>query len=149
MSRLLKYLTSFETKGATALPLNSETHDPITPHEHPLGPSSKGFMRWWNILTSGHGHATPLYYWAVALVLGLITVVEIWVPGLNITRGTLITTVLLLGLFKFILVAALYMHLRFDHRSYSWVFVVCMVLGVAIFVALLALTQFFGAGRPA
>lgn len=145
MLKRLRYLFSFETKGAANLPLNSETHEPETPYETPLGDATPTLLRWWSKLTSGHGHATPAYYWAIAVVLGVITLVEVWVLGVNFTRNMLVFVVLLLAVMKFILVVALYMHLRFDHKAYTWVFVACMVLGILIFVALLALIDTFGA----
>ena len=46
---------------------------------------------------------------------------------------------LTLSALKFALVAMFYMHLEFDHRLYSWVFVVTMCFAAAIILALLAI----------
>jgi hypothetical protein len=46
---------------------------------------------------------------------------------------------LTLSALKFALVAMFYMHLTFDHRLFSWVFVVPMCFAAAIILALLAL----------
>lgn len=144
MKNLLKYLVSFETKYSQRLPLNSETHEPASEYEHPFGTFSDTLNRWWAKATSAGGHATPLYYWMVALVLGAITIIEVWIFTLPLVRWFFISSLIILSLTKFVLVIAFYMHLRFDRNVYSWVFGACMFIGVAVFVLTLLLTQFFG-----
>jgi len=46
---------------------------------------------------------------------------------------------LVLSALKFTLVAMFYMHLKFDHRLFSWLFVVPMILMALIVIALLRL----------
>ena len=48
---------------------------------------------------------------------------------------------------KFILVVAFFMHLRFDHKMYSTVFVTCMIIGIIIFTLFLFLSAFHGFGN--
>lgn len=145
MMERFRYLFSFETKGAAKLPLDSETHNPEEKYETAFGGATPMLIRWWNKLSSGNAHAKPLYYWAIAIVLGAITLVEIFVLDFGFTPAMLVFVVLVLGAMKFVLVVALYMHLRFDHKMYTWVFVACMVLGVLVFVAFMALMASFGA----
>ncbi|MEL7210762.1 MAG: cytochrome C oxidase subunit IV family protein [Actinomycetota bacterium] len=44
---------------------------------------------------------------------------------------------------KFILVAMFFMHLRFDHKLFSWVFVAGLVLAAAVYAATLLAFEFF------
>lgn len=144
MKNLLKYLVSFETRYSNRLPENSETHEPISAYEHPFGTLADRTKRWWGVLTSSHGHATATYYWMVALVLAVITLLEVWITLIGLVPWVVITGLIVLGLAKFALVAAFFMHLRFDHRTYTWVFVACMILGINIFVFMMLLIEFFG-----
>jgi len=144
MKNFLRYLVSFETKYSQRLPLDSETHEPVSAYEHPFGTLIDRFKNWWAVATSARQHATPLYYWMVAIVLAVITLVEVWILSAPLARNLLITVLLLLSLGKFVLVVAFYMHLRFDRSIYTWVFGACMAIGIAVFVATMALTQFFG-----
>ena len=40
---------------------------------------------------------------------------------------------------KFVLVVAFFMHLRFDNKLFTWIFGAGFVIGVAVFLAILAL----------
>ena len=80
-----------------------------------------------------HAGAGPRTYVVVAAFLLAITVMEVWVfyvPALS----TL----------KFALVAMFYMHLRFDHAWYSYVFVGPLIIAVGLAVALLWLFHHIG-----
>lgn len=145
MKNLLRYLTSFETRYSNRLPLNSETHEPISAYEHPFGRALGVLKRWRGVLTSAHGHATAQYYWFIAIVLAVITLLEVWITTIGLVPWAVITGLIVMGLTKFALVAAFYMHLRFDHRLYTWMFIFCMVLGVNVFVFMLLLIEYFGA----
>jgi hypothetical protein len=50
-----------------------------------------------------------------------------------------VPTLLTLSAVKFALVAMFYMHLKFDSRIFSWLFVVPMILAAAVILALLKL----------
>ena len=86
-----------------------------------------------------HAHPTAKKYLGIAIILTIITVIEVavfYVPSLH---QFLPPILLSLSAIKFALVAMFYMHLKFDHRLYSWVFVVPMCFAAAIILALLAL----------
>jgi len=70
------------------------------------------------------------------LVLTVIEVAIFYIPAL---KGILVPTLLGLSALKFALVAAFYMHLKFDHRLFSWLFVVPMFFAVAVILALMVL----------
>ena len=144
MKELWRYLTSFETKYSQRLPLDSDTHEPVSDYEHPFGTFADTLKKWWGVATSAGGHAGPLYYWVVALILGVITLVEFWIFTVPLVRWFLLTSLIVLSLAKFVLVVAFYMHLRFERSIYTWVFGACMLIGIAVFIATMLLTEFFG-----
>ena len=98
-------------------------------------------------MTSGKGHAGPGYYWAIAAILGIITLIEVWWFDQEGLRYILVPAMLGFSLVKFILVVAFFMHLRFDNKLFSYIFVACMVVGVFIFSLFLLLSAFHGFGN--
>ena len=51
----------------------------------------------------------------------------------------LVPSLLTLSALKFTMVAMFYMHLKFDHRIFSWLFVVPMIIATFVILALLRL----------
>lgn len=86
-----------------------------------------------------HAHPTAKKYLGIAIVLTIITVIEVAVFYIPAMKPMLVPVLLSLSALKFALVAMFYMHLKFDPPLYSWVFVVPMVFATAIILALLAL----------
>jgi heme/copper-type cytochrome/quinol oxidase subunit 4 len=102
-----------------------------------------------------HAGAGPRTYLVVAAFLVAITIMEVWVfyiPGL---ARVLVPILILLSSAKFALVAMFYMHLRFDHAWFSYLFVGPLIIALGLAVALLWLFHHFGttgavgAGGPA
>jgi cytochrome c oxidase subunit IV len=80
------------------------------------------------------------YKW-VALVLFVMTVVEVWVyyiPAFVATRF-FVPTILILGAAKFAIVVMFYMHLKYDKPLFRALFVGPLVIAVSILIALLFL----------
>jgi cytochrome c oxidase subunit 4 len=88
---------------------------------------------------SAHAHPTAKKYLAIAIILTVITVIEVAVFYIPSMHPFLPPVLLTLSALKFALVAMFYMHLKFDHRLFSWVFVVPMCFAAAIILAFLAL----------
>lgn len=85
---------------------------------------------------SGGAQVGTRTYLVVALVLAVITVLEVSVPYLGALRRAMVPLLLLLGAAKFALVAAYFMHLRFDRRPLTWVFAVGLALALVVVVAM-------------
>ena|SRR4249920_526227 len=86
-----------------------------------------------------HAHPGAKEYLGIAIVLTVITAVEVavfYIPGL---KPILVPTLLTLSTVKFAMVAMWYMHLKFDHRLFSYLFVVPMIVMALIVLALLRL----------
>jgi cytochrome c oxidase subunit 4 len=90
-----------------------------------------------------HGHASVLTYVKVALVLTLVTALEVGV--IYIRQLTPIIVPLLLGMSvaKFALVVMFFMHLRYDARALTFVFVGALLLATGLAVALMTLSGSF------
>ncbi len=140
---LIKDLFHYEGNGWWKIPKTSESR--ANPkNEHPFGTfveKTKKFLIW---ITSGKGHAGPTYYWVIAAILGVITLIEVWWFGVPELAYILVPSMLFFSLIKFALVVAFFMHLRFDHKMYSTVFVTCMIIGIFIFSLFLLLGVFHG-----
>ena len=88
-------------------------------------------------------HPTPLTYFKVAMTLSAITAIEVgifYVEGLS--YGIIPILTILSGM-KFALVIMFYMHLRYDNRLFSTLFLTGLTLAFLVVIALLALFQFF------
>jgi len=80
------------------------------------------------------------YRW-VALILFVITVVEIWayyVRGFSSTRW-FVPTIIALGVIKFTIVVMFYMHLKYDSKLFRALFVGPLTVAIGILIALLFL----------
>ncbi|MGH7185799.1 MAG: cytochrome C oxidase subunit IV family protein [Pseudomonadota bacterium] len=91
----------------------------------------------------GGGHASLRTYVQVAMVLAIITAIEVatlYVPG--IPKEMLVASLLIMSIIKFVLVVGFFMHLKYDSPIMRAVFVAPLVLSILIILALMAL---FGA----
>ena len=89
--------------------------------------------------TTERPHPGAKEYIAIAALLTVITAVEVAVYYVPAMRPMLVPTLLVLSALKFTLVAMFYMHLKFDHRLFSWLFVVPMIVIAGVILALLRL----------
>jgi cytochrome c oxidase subunit 4 len=88
----------------------------------------------------GHGgHASPAFYWAIGGILTVITAVEVAIFYIPFLSGVLVPTLLALSAAKFLLVVLFFMHLKFDSKVFSGVFLAGMVLAVFMTTALIVL----------
>ncbi len=89
------------------------------------------------------GHPSPATYFKVAMILTVITAVEVGIFYLDFLSYGIIPILALLSTSKFILVAMYYMHLKFDSIIFSTLFVAGLILASTVVLALLALFSFF------
>jgi cytochrome c oxidase subunit IV len=94
---------------------------------------------------SGHAHGeyhpTWSTYWKVALILTVITVIEVWCYYLKGFPDTpyFVPTLLVLSAFKFVIVVMFYMHLKYDARLYRALFTGPVLVAVATIIVLMFL----------
>ena len=89
--------------------------------------------------TKERAHPTPARYAAMALIRAVITVVEVAIVYMEFLRPVLIPLLLVLSATKFAMVAMFFMHLRFDDRLFSILFVGGLLLACLVIMALMAL----------
>jgi cytochrome c oxidase subunit 4 len=88
----------------------------------------------------GHGgHASPAFYWAIGGILTVITAVEVAVFYIPFMAPALVPVLVVLSATKFVLVVMFFMHLKFDSKVFSGVFMAGMVLASFMTVALIVL----------
>lgn len=91
-----------------------------------------------------HGaHPGPAEYVKIAIVLAVITAVEVALYYIDLGKGVLIVTLLVLSAAKFILVVLWFMHLKFDNKLFSWFFASGFVVALTAFLAVLAMFRVF------
>jgi len=86
-------------------------------------------------------HASWRFYAVVGVILTIITAVEVAVFYIPPLEPVLVPTLLILSIAKFAGVVGYYMHLKFDHGMFTFLFVAGLVLGTFEVVALMALAH--------
>jgi cytochrome c oxidase subunit IV len=89
-----------------------------------------------------HG-ATDKQYIIIAVVLAVITALEVTLSYLDV-GWIFIPALILMMIAKFVIVVSFFMHLRFDHRLFSFLFYLGIFLAVTVYAAALATFHFFG-----
>ena len=88
-----------------------------------------------------HAHPTPKQYWLIAVLLAVLTAVEVGMFYLNraLDLGA-INVVLLVGLavLKFVIVVGWYMHLRFEKSTLSRFFTAGFILAASLYMVVLS-----------
>ena len=112
---------------------------PEPENDTPWAGTLKLSMEKFNKLTRKDGHGTPAFYAIVGLILAVITLVEFLIFYVESLGVLLIPIMLILSLMKFVIVVAIFMHLRFDNKIFTYLFFACFILAAVISVALLVL----------
>jgi len=86
-----------------------------------------------------HPPTTIRQYVMIGLILTVLTVIELWLSYSGLPHGPLIAALLFFSAVKFVIVVALFMHLRFDHPLFRRMFAFGFVLAAILLVALLGL----------
>ena len=89
------------------------------------------------------GHPTPLTYFKVAMALSAITGVEVAIFYANWLGHGIIPVLAILSGIKFAMVAMFYMHLRYDNRLFSGLFMGGLGVALGVLLSLMALFRFF------
>jgi cytochrome c oxidase subunit 4 len=118
---------------------DSHTPAPVTDPSHALPPAGE---------TGGHAHhpdekphpTWKQYKW-VALILTVITIVEVWlyyIPAFVASR-LFVPSLLIMSALKFAIVVAFYMHLRYDHKLFRVLFTGPLLIAITSVIALMFL----------
>jgi cytochrome c oxidase subunit 4 len=88
-----------------------------------------------------HEHPTWATYKWVALILTVITIMEVWVyyiPAFVASR-LFVPALLIMSAVKFAIVVLFYMHLKYDHRLFRALFTGPLIIAMTTIVALMFL----------
>jgi caa(3)-type oxidase subunit IV len=95
-------------------------------------------------------HPGPRQYVTVALVLAVITAMEVSIYYMTAIRSLLVPLLIFFAVIKFALVALWFMHLRFDSHLFRRLFVTGLVLALGVFAVVLVIFFFaLGGAVPA
>jgi cytochrome c oxidase subunit IV len=84
-------------------------------------------------------HATNEIYIRVAIILAIITAIEVFIYYLPSARPLLVPALILLSLAKFLLVVGYFMHLKYDSPLFRFMFFAGLILTLGVFLAMIAM----------
>ena len=84
-------------------------------------------------------HPGARTYVNVAIILSVITAVEVAIYYIDAVRDVLVPALLALSLAKFTAVVGYFMHLKMDDRRFRWMFVGGLVVATTIILALIVM----------
>lgn len=88
-----------------------------------------------------HG-ATDKQYIIIALILAVITAAEVTLSYIDV--GPLfLPAMLIMMVAKFIIVVSFFMHLKFDHKLFSFLFYAGLVMALGVYIGALSTFHFF------
>ena len=100
--------------------------------------------------SSEHAHPSNFFYIAIAIVLAIITSIEVAVYYVDFLRPLLVPILLILSALKFVMVAAFFMHLKYDSKLFAYFFGGGLTLAAAVVISILVVTHLgHGYVRPA
>ena len=88
---------------------------------------------------SNEAHATTGHYVRIAVILTVLTILEVATYYVNIPFAPLVTLLLVLAGTKFVLVVAYYMHLRYDSKLFAGFFFFGFTVEILLLITLLVL----------
>ena len=90
----------------------------------------------------GGGHASVGFFWVIAAALAVLTAVEVAVFYIPALGAVLVPVLLVLSAVKFAMVVMFFMHLRFDSKIYSGLFLAGLLLAVLMVTGLVLLYHY-------
>jgi cytochrome c oxidase subunit IV len=87
-----------------------------------------------------HSHPSPVKYVLIAILLAVITALEVALYYINMPEGLMVGFLMVLAVLKFTLVGAFFMHLKFDSPMLRRLFITGIILaGIVYTIALFTL----------
>ncbi len=81
-----------------------------------------------------HAHPNELQYIKIAILLAMITILEVAIYYVEAVEAILVPALIALSTVKFVFVVGYFMHLKFDDKRLTWVFILGMGFALAIFI---------------
>ncbi len=94
--------------------------------------------------TEAHAHPGPKTYIQIAVILAIITAIEVFIlylpeMGFGAARPFLVPAFIILSVLKFVLVVGWYMHLKFDDSFYLRMFAFSLIIALTLATGFIAL----------
>ena len=93
--------------------------------------------------TDPHGahetHASVGFYWMIAAILAVITGLEVAIFYIPAIGSMLVPGLLVLSTAKFVMVVMFFMHLKFDSKIFTGLFLAGLSLAIFMIVSLIVL----------
>jgi len=96
--------------------------------------------------SAAEAHASNRTYVGVAVVLAVLTALEVMVFYIPALEGVLVPILMALMVVKFALVVMFFMHLKYDSQLLTGLFAGPLLIASAIVLAMIALYGWFGTG---
>jgi cytochrome c oxidase subunit 4 len=88
---------------------------------------------------SHEGHPSAWEYTQIGLFLAVITAIEVALYYIDLDHTLLVAILLVLSVVKFSVVVLWFMHLKFDSRLFSTLFVTGLLLAMTVFAVVIAI----------
>lgn len=92
-----------------------------------------------------HAHPSDIEYVKIALILGIVTAIEVGVFYIAALRSLIVVLLIPLMFVKFALVALWFMHLKFDSKVFRRLFIAGIIFAIGVYSV--AVTTLIGS-RP-
>jgi cytochrome c oxidase subunit 4 len=92
-------------------------------------------------------HPTPAQYVKIAVILGVLTALEVAIAYIEALEGVLIPMLAALAVAKFVMVVGYFMHLKFDSKLFRYLFVTGLAFAFTVFGVVLVIF-FLAEGGP-
>ena len=97
-------------------------------HENPVAPG----------VYEGHEHPGERTYVTVAVILAVVTAIEVAIYYIDFFEDVLVPMLLVLSAGKFAAVVGYFMHLKFDDRRFRWIFIFGLSVAAACYIGMAA-----------
>lgn len=91
---------------------------------------------------TAHEHPSEFQYIRIAIILAIITIVEVAIYYIDAVRDFLVPALIVLSAFKFIMVVGYFMHLKFDDKKLAWLFGSALIVSLAVFIGVWLMHDF-------
>lgn len=89
-----------------------------------------------------HGHPSLEAYVRIAIILAIITAVEVAIYYIPAFADVLVPLLIVLSAIKFVTVVGYFMHLKFDDKMLTFIFTAALIASMVIFIGLWAVTYY-------
>lgn len=96
-----------------------------------------------NVEPAHHTHPSDWTYIKVAIVLAVLTAIEVWLSYTSFSERLTMGALLVFALAKFVIVVGYFMHLKFDHPWFRRLFVTGLILAVFCYIVYLSTLRVF------